>query len=218
MRARARGSFLGGIVAIIFGNLLVGRKSFLIPHSIESKCGKLFIDNSKVALKLRSRWSFFVIMTLQGAWWTWGNILVTQYRETHPTYDWATPGFGNPFALLLCWVGSFQAKYMYLYFVVGNLARDEGEVVRTAAMLRGTESAAQAVSYGLNSIKIFAAVGGVYLNFGLWAISLLPAWVVIKDFGTPRNADNKVKRELVENDIAVQQTVEGVSSEESLKV
>ena len=27
-------------------------------------------------------------------------------------------------------------------------------------------------------------VGGVYLNFGLWAISLLPAWMVIKEIGT----------------------------------
>ena len=28
-----------------------------------------------------------------------------------------------------------------------------------------------------------ASVGSVYLNFGLWAISLLPAWFVVKDIG-----------------------------------
>ena len=27
-------------------------------------------------------------------------------------------------------------------------------------------------------------VGCVYLNFGLWAISLVPAWLVIKEIGT----------------------------------
>ena len=32
------------------------------------------------------------------------------------------------------------------YFVVGNLARNKGEVVRLSALLRGTESAVQAVS------------------------------------------------------------------------
>jgi len=46
-----------------------------------------------------------------------------------------------------------------------------------------TESAWQAVSYGLNSVKIFAEVGGVYINFGLWAAALLPAWLVVRHFG-----------------------------------
>jgi hypothetical protein len=32
------------------------------------------------------------------------------------------------------------------YFIVGNLARDEEEVVRFASLLRGMESASQAVS------------------------------------------------------------------------
>lgn len=32
------------------------------------------------------------------------------------------------------------------YFIIGNLAEDEEEVVRIAGLLRGTESAAQAVS------------------------------------------------------------------------
>jgi uncharacterized protein (DUF4213/DUF364 family) len=32
-----------------------------------------------------------------------------------------------------------------------------------------------------------ASVGNVYLNFGLWAISLAPAWVVIKEIGVTLN-------------------------------
>lgn len=35
---------------------------------------------------------------------------------------------------------------IYRYFVVGNLASSEAEVVRIAGLLRGTESAVQAVS------------------------------------------------------------------------
>jgi hypothetical protein len=48
---------------------------------------------------------------------------------------------------------------------------------------RSTESAWQAVSYGLNSINIFAEVGGVYINFGLWAAALVPTWLVVRHFG-----------------------------------
>jgi hypothetical protein len=36
-------------------------------------------------------------------------------------------------------------------------------------------------------------VGNVYLNFGLWGIAILPAWLVLKDFGT--KGDVKMARE-----------------------
>lgn len=87
-------------------------------------------------------------MTVQGIAWVWGTVLVTIYhrRAQAPTYDWGDAGFGPSFTVFLLWVGNFQTNYMYLYFVIGNLARDEGDVVRYAALLRGTESAAQAVS------------------------------------------------------------------------
>lgn len=50
--------------------------------------------------------------------------------------------------------------------------------------MRGTESAWQALSYGLESLTVFAQHGGVYMNFGLWAVAILPAWLVIRHFGT----------------------------------
>lgn len=31
-----------------------------------------------------------------------------------------------------------------------------------------------------------ASVGSIYLNFGLWGISLYPAWTVIRKFGVQR--------------------------------
>jgi hypothetical protein len=36
-------------------------------------------------------------------------------------------------------------------------------------------------------------VGNIYLNFALWAVAILPAWLVIKEFGT--RDDTKVARE-----------------------
>lgn len=41
----------------------------------------------------------------------------------------------------------------------------------------------QAVSCGLDSIPVMDQVGCVYLNFGLWGLSPVPAWLVIKDIG-----------------------------------
>ncbi|KAL2432400.1 Notoamide biosynthesis cluster protein O' [Exophiala dermatitidis] len=171
VRARALGSFLSGIVAITAGNLL--------GH---------YLDRARVSLRLRARTSFFIINILQLGLWIWSTILVTRYRRTHPTYDWAdgTHGFAAGFTLFLLLVLGFQLNYMYLYFVIGQLTTSPAETVRLAALLRGTESAWQAVSYGLNAVKLFAEVGGFYLNFALWAIALLPAWLVVGKIGTQK--------------------------------
>lgn len=95
VRARALGSFLSGIVAMIAGNLLGA-----------------FLDRKKWSLKTRARGAFFTILGLQGAWWIWATILVTYYHKSKPTYDWVDPGFGKTFALFLFWVAGFQLNYM----------------------------------------------------------------------------------------------------------
>lgn len=58
--------------------------------------------------------------------------------------------------------------------------------MRFAALLRGTESAWQALSYGLGSLTVFGEVGGIYLNLGLWAVSIYPAWLVLRHFGASK--------------------------------
>lgn len=43
-------------------------------------------------------------------------------------------------------------------------------------------------------MPIMAEIGGVYLNFTLWAIALFPGWLVIKQIGYGLG-DKKVQRE-----------------------
>lgn len=88
-------------------------------------------------------------------------------------------------------------NYLFLYFIIGNLAVNESEVIRYAALLRGTESAWQAVSYGITSVTLFAEVGAVYWNFALWGAAIWPAWLVLREFGG-------------EQKTAIEQTAKGV--------
>lgn len=97
MRVRALGSLVSGIIAMLGGNALGA-----------------FLDNKKLTARLRSRWAFFVLTGIQGAWWLWGTVLVTEFRRTQPTYDWVDAGFGKGFAWSLVMVMSFQMNYMYL--------------------------------------------------------------------------------------------------------
>ncbi|OAA70651.1 DUF895 domain membrane protein [Cordyceps fumosorosea ARSEF 2679] len=173
VRSRALGSFLSGIVAAIGGNVL-----------------GYWLDKTDVPLKLRARSSFWTIITLQGAWWTWATVLSTRYHRTQPTYDWTTPGFGAGFAVYVFLLLGFQLNYMFLYFIIQNLADTKEQVIRYSALLRGTESAWQAISYGLGSIEIMAQVGSIYLNFGLWAAAILPAWFVLRHIGVVKEGDD----------------------------
>ena len=38
-----------------------------------------------------------------------------------------------------------------------------------------------------------ASVGGVYLNFGLWAVSLIPAWLVVGKIGMSKGEDEEIE-------------------------
>ncbi|GME49719.1 major facilitator superfamily transporter [Neofusicoccum parvum] len=97
VRARALGSFLSGIVAVISGNVL--------GH---------WLDRSKVSLKTRSRSTFWILVILQGAWWTWATVLVARFRHTRPTYDWVDSFFGAAFAVYIFLTIGFQLNYLFL--------------------------------------------------------------------------------------------------------
>lgn len=97
VRARALGSFLSGIVALTAGNILGA-----------------FLDRTSLKLHVRARWAFFTILGLQGGWWIWATVLVTEFHKTQPTYDWVDPGFGRGFALFLFMIIGFQIQYMFL--------------------------------------------------------------------------------------------------------
>lgn len=171
VRARALGSFLSGIIAVICGNIL-----------------GVYLDRTSIPLHTRARSTFWVIVVVMGAWWLWATVIVTEFHRTQPTYDWVSPGFGRAFAVFIFLTAGFQLNYLFLYFVISNLATSEPEVIRYAALLRGSESAWQAISYGITSVSIFAQVGAVYWNFALWAVAIFPAWLVIKEFGGERKA------------------------------
>ncbi|KAI6350233.1 hypothetical protein MCOR25_010574 [Pyricularia grisea] len=170
VRSRALASLLSGIFAIIAGNGL-----------------GYWLDSTRFSLKVRSRGAFWTIAILQGAWWAWATINVTRFREIRPTYDWVDQDFGQAFVVFLLLAVWLQLNYMFLYFFIHNLSRDEPDIIRYAALLRGTESAWQAVAYGLSSLTVFGEVGGVYMNFSLWALSIYPAWLVLRHFGSTKS-------------------------------
>ncbi|GAA5846462.1 hypothetical protein JCM3766R1_001899 [Sporobolomyces carnicolor] len=168
VRARALGSFLSAVVCIIGGNLF-----------------GLLLD-SRWSLKKRARYGWAIAaVVLQGAWWIWSVVINEEYRKIGPTsvYDWSDPGFGRGFGSYLAVALGFQLNYLFLYFICGSLVSKPADLLRIGGLLRATESAAQAVAYGLNSLESFEGVGAASLNMALWAVAIVPSWFVIRKIG-----------------------------------
>ena len=54
-----------------------------------------------------------------------------------------------------------------------------------------------------------ASVGGVYLNFGLWATSLIPAWLVISKIGVSLDGEKVQEKQAAESPLPVDCPGEG---------
>jgi hypothetical protein len=57
------------------------------------------------------------------------------------------------------------------------------DATRAAGLLRAVESASQAVAYGTSSIASFAQLPSAALNFSLWGLAIIPAWIVVRNIG-----------------------------------
>ncbi|KAL1716762.1 major facilitator superfamily domain-containing protein [Schizophyllum commune] len=183
VRSRALGSFVSGLAAAVAGNLM----------------GRL-LDNDRWSHKFRARTSFFITITLQGALLAWNVANSWFYIRSSPHYDWSDSGFGNGFAVFVLQVANFQICYMALFWYCGELAETPEEVVRIAGLLRATESASQAVSYGLSSIPSFAHIGGAALNLGMWGIAVVPGWLIVRQIGPKYGKHLRERHEISSNE------------------
>lgn len=167
VRSRALGSLLSAITASL-SNYLLG----------------FFLDWKKPSVNSRAKWSFGVIYALQAAWWAWAIYIMHEYHTTvpKPSFDWTTPGYGRGFGVYIFLQIGFNVMYELNYWIIGNISEDPAEIIRLASIVRGVESAGQCVSYGINSTSIrLDAVAGI--NTAQWALSILPAWLVVKKIG-----------------------------------
>lgn len=168
VRSRALGSFLAAIVAMI-SNYVLG----------------FFLDWQKISINARSKAAYFTVYTLAGAIWV-SAIVAMNWLHRHPPaepLDWSFQRpFAGRFALYLLLQVSFNIQYQFVYWIAQALNDDAGEITRLASIIRGTESAGQALSYGINSTtwRLDAVAS---LNFGFWVVSVIPAWFVVKKAG-----------------------------------
>ncbi|KAJ6145100.1 hypothetical protein N7470_008995 [Penicillium chermesinum] len=67
-----------------------------------------------------------------------------------------------------------------LYWLVGTINRDGGDIIRLSTAVRGVESTGQAILYGINSMNSSALSGAVTVKLSLFAACInLSAFVFV---------------------------------------
>ncbi|KAK2777556.1 hypothetical protein FQN53_002214 [Emmonsiellopsis sp. PD_33] len=156
VRSRALGSFMYAIV----GNLA----TWLVGTLVDIPWVK--------RRQTRALVTYAVIAALNTATWIWAVIIQNEYRHTNPTLDWEDQrAFGRGFGLFLFERISLSMVENYIYWCISNLSDSPGDQIRYSSLLRGIETAAVAVGFGVQAVPT-ALIATASINFALWFIAL----------------------------------------------
>ncbi|KAJ5948770.1 hypothetical protein N7454_002077 [Penicillium verhagenii] len=140
-----------------------------------------FLDYQKVPVKSRITYSFYYVIVLHIIAWVYGWVVQEQYTANPPSLDWADKGYTKGMFVILLWQFSQQALQNWLYYLLSTMTDNISELSRLSGILRGQESFAQAVSYGINTRDWYGGRVPLAVNTILLGIAVVPTWLVIKD-------------------------------------
>ncbi|KAK1637923.1 hypothetical protein BDP81DRAFT_460522 [Colletotrichum phormii] len=166
VRSRALGSFVAAIVSTF--PTWVGGSLVDLPWSKNRQT--------------RALATYSLIVCLNTATWIWAVIIQNEYRFTLPVLDWAFQSeFGRGFGLypidceLTRWDMLERASLgmieNFIYWAIGNLSDSPGDQIRHSSLLRGIETAAVAVGFGIQAVPT-PLIATARINCGLWFIAL----------------------------------------------
>lgn len=119
---------------------------------LSSQIISTLLDYKKLAVKRRIEIGFYYVVALHIIAWVYGWVIQEKYTSNPPAWDWEDAGFVEGFVLLL-WDFSRQALQNWLYYLLATKTDNISELTRFSGILRGQESFAQAISFGLNTQK-----------------------------------------------------------------
>lgn len=186
VRSRALGSFLSAVVGTI-GTWLSG--TLLDVPWVSSK-------------RTRAITTFVIIALLNTATWIWAVIIQNEYQHKKPKLDWADQRtFGRGFGLYLLERSSLGMIENYIYWCIGNLSDSPGNQIRYSSLLRGIETAAVAVSFGVQAIPTIL-IATASINMSFWFIALPFSYYATLQVVRKFDENNKPKSQEDTSDIA----------------
>ncbi|KAJ9606404.1 hypothetical protein H2200_009365 [Cladophialophora chaetospira] len=156
VRSRALASFLSAVVGTL-ATWLAGSLVDLPWHKDR---------------KVRAVSTYTLIALINSATWIWAVIIQNEYRKTDPTLDWGDQrAFGRGFGLFLFERICLGMVENYIYWCISNLSDSPGDQIRYSSLLRGIETAAVAVGFGVQAVPT-VLIATASINFALWFVAL----------------------------------------------
>lgn len=120
---------------------------------LSSQLISTLLDYRGLKVKTRIVVGYWYVAALHVVAWVYGWVVQERYTADPPVFDWSDRGFVGGFFVLLLWDFARQALQNWLYYLVSSKTDNIAELTRFSGILRGQESFAQAVSFGLNTQK-----------------------------------------------------------------
>lgn len=118
---------------------------------LSSQLISTLLDYKAFPVKKRITIGFYYTVALHIVAWVYGWVIQEKYTANPPAFDWADAGFTEGFFVLLLWDFARQALQNWLYYLLATKTDNISELSRFSGILRGQESFAQAVAFGLNT-------------------------------------------------------------------
>ncbi|KAH6645941.1 major facilitator superfamily domain-containing protein [Truncatella angustata] len=148
---------------------------------LSSQLISTLLDYKGLSVKKRIVYGYYYVIVLHIIAWVYGWVIQEKYTRNPPAYDWEDSGFVEGFFVLLLWDFARQALQNWLYYLVATKTDNISELTRFSGILRGQESFAQAVSFGLNTKKWVGGRVPLAVTTILLGISVVPTWLVVRD-------------------------------------
>lgn len=131
-------------------------------------------------MKRRIEVGFYYVIVLHIIAWVYGWVIQERFTRTNPVYDWADKGFLQGYFVLILWQFAQQALQNWLYYMLSTMTDNISELSRYSGILRGQESFAQAVSFGINSREWKGGRVPLAINTALLVLAVVPTWLVVR--------------------------------------
>ncbi|KAH8122406.1 hypothetical protein FP744_10001170 [Trichoderma asperellum] len=148
-----------------------------------------WLDWTRFAVKKRLEYGYYYVVAVHVLSWVYGWVVQEQFTSNPPLLDWSMPGYVKGFFVLFLWNFSQQAAQNWLYYLVATMTNDVAELTRLTGILRGQESFAQAVSYGLNTRNWYGGRVPLAVNTILLGLAIVPTYLVVRS----HNPDGSAK-------------------------
>ncbi|KAF7881990.1 uncharacterized protein EAF01_011770 [Botrytis porri] len=164
VRARALIGFVGN-----FANLFA------------SQIMSMLLDYKEIPVKQRLNIGFYYVIFWHLVAWIYAWVVNEKFGAEQPDLDWTDGEFTKGFFVILLWSFSQQSLQNWLYYFVSTKTDNISELSRFAGILRGQESFAQAVSFGINTRDWYRGRVPMAVNTILLVICLPTTYLALRE-------------------------------------